>query len=134
MTTEITQIFFLSDYTNSPFSQRECALAEWEVERAKRKDKLEVLQTQISLSRRNSDISQRSALKNLGEADSNQGYRNRYNLIDRPNDRCDFCEIGIKGSDYGPSERFCINSINISTNLNSSLVQHNGSCCYFQNI
>ena len=65
------------------FSQRECALAEWEVERTKRKDKLEVLQTQISLSRRNSDISQRSALKNLGEADSNQGYRNRYNLIDR---------------------------------------------------
>jgi hypothetical protein len=57
-------------------SQRECALAEWEVERAKRKDKLEVLQTQIILSRRNSDISQRSALKNLGEADSNQGYRN----------------------------------------------------------
>ena len=65
------------------FSQRECALAEWEVERAKRKDKLEVLQTQISLSRRNSDISQRSALKNLGETDSNnaQGYRNRYNLF-----------------------------------------------------
>ena len=63
------------------FSQRECALAEWEVERTKRKDKLEVLQTQISLSRRNSDISQRSALKNLGETDSNnaQGYRNRYN-------------------------------------------------------
>jgi len=63
-------------------SQRECALAEWEVERTKRKDKLEVLQTQISLSRRNSDISQRSALKNLGETDSNnaQGYRNRYNL------------------------------------------------------
>ena len=83
-------VFFLTDYKNSPFSQRECALAEWEVERAKRKDKLEVLQTQISLSRRNSDISQRSALKNLGEADSNQGYRNRYNLIDRPSCNCIF--------------------------------------------
>ena len=38
-------------------SQRESALAEWEIEREKRKEKLEVLQTQISQSRRNSDVS-----------------------------------------------------------------------------
>ena len=56
-------------------SQRESALAEWEIEREKRKEKLEVLQIQISQSRRNSDVSQKSISdhKDLGttEAEAN---------------------------------------------------------------
>ena len=51
-------------------NQRESALAEWELEREKRKEKLEVLQTQIVLSRRNSTISPESPIKNDTEAES----------------------------------------------------------------
>ena len=42
-----------------------------------------------------------------------QGYRNRYNIIDRPSDRCNFCEIK-KITDFGTSES---NSLNLSKNL-----------------
>ena len=39
-------------------------------------------------------------LKDIG-----QGYRSRYNLIDRPRGSCNFCEI-TKVSDFGTSKMF----------------------------
>ena len=51
-------------------NQRESALAEWELERERRKEKLEVLQTQIVLSRRNSSVSQKSPMKSEAGAES----------------------------------------------------------------
>ena len=55
-----------------------------------------------------------------------QGYNNRCNLCNRPSCSCNFCEI-TKISDFGIFERFFIDSLNLSMNLNCFLVQHNGN-------
>jgi hypothetical protein len=50
-------------------------------------------------------------------------------LICRPSGTYDLVKL-TKVSDFGTSERFFVNSLNLSTNLNCCLVQNNGSCCF----
>ena len=51
-----------------------------------------------------------------------QGYRNRYKILLINKVEAVFFVI------------FFINSLNLSTNLNCCLVQHNGSCCFIRDI
>ena len=68
-----------------------------------------------------------------GKNTCDQGYRNRYNLIDIPSG-CNFCEIK-KGLWFLHNLKdIFINSLNPFKNLNCCLEQQNSSCCLIRDL